>query len=198
MNYNINPVFHQGTPALLDLITSLGNVFLKADRTHASEDMPLSASSYMTFSPLGTVYHAHQTPGSYVSMTNSLQSYKYYYDVMRSIKAPYKTYLLLAMIYDFMAFTAQLYRRMLGTHRLILTNMTAIRNTLHKSLNCIMSADQTDEYKDLVSVSKVIALTSMPLPAPPGASTTTSTVSDPALIKWDHQHQYGNTECGMY
>jgi hypothetical protein len=164
VNYGVNPVFRQGTPALLELITSLGSVFLRADRTAASTDIPLSESSYMTFSPLGSVYHAQQTPGSYVSMTSSLQSYKYYYDLIKDIQSPHKTYLLLAIIYDFMAFTAQLYSRLLGDHRLNLPNMNCIRGALLKSINRIMSAYMIDEYKDLISIFKVIAETSMPLP----------------------------------
>ena len=72
VNYGVNPVLRKGSPALLELITSLGSVFLRADRTAASTDMPLSETSYMIFSPLGSVYHAQQAPGSYVSMTSSL------------------------------------------------------------------------------------------------------------------------------
>jgi hypothetical protein len=172
VNYPVNPVFRLGTPALLDLITSLGSVFLKADNTAASLEVPLTNSSYMSFSPLGSVYHSQQHPGSYVSMTSSLQSYKYYFDLLQRVQPAHKTYLLLAIIYDFMAFTAQLYSRMLGRCRINLTNMTAIRTTLHSQLHCILSAEMTNEYIEFISVLKVIALTSMPLPRTPDGSHT--------------------------
>jgi hypothetical protein len=151
VSYSVNPVFRQGSPALLDLITSLGSVFLKADRTAASLEVPLTQSIYMSFSPLGSVYHAQQSPGSYVSMTCSLQSYKYYFDLLETVQPTHKTYLLLAIIYDFMAFTAQLYSRMLGKCRLNLTNMAAIRATLQANLSCILTADMTEEYNEYLS-----------------------------------------------
>jgi hypothetical protein len=50
--------------------------------------------------------------------------------------------------------------------------MAAIRATLHSNLHCILSADMTHEYIDFISVLKVIALTSMPLPRTTDASYT--------------------------
>ena len=64
--YEVNSVFRTGTPAFMELITSLGNTFLKANRFAASWHVPLSSESYMTFSPLSTTYHAPGSPGSYI------------------------------------------------------------------------------------------------------------------------------------
>ena len=124
----------------------------------------------MTFSPLGSAYHELGSPGSYVSMTSSLQAYKYYYDLMEDLDGVYKQYLLLAMLYDFMAFTAQLYSRMLQDFTRNLKNLNAVRDTLFNCLNCLHTIGMSEEFSDLVRLFKIIAKTSMPLPPTPSTS----------------------------
>ena len=112
--YDTPPVIRQGSHNFLDLITALGVTFLKAIQYAAPLDVPLNDTSYMTFSILGSVYHAPDTPGSYISQASSVQTFAYYARfVDKHTVGNIHRYLILTIIYDFMAFTAQLYRRVL-------------------------------------------------------------------------------------
>ena len=164
--YEVNSVFRTGTPAFMELITSLGNTFLKADRFAASRHIPLSSESYMTFSPLSTTYHAPGSPGSYISTQPSVQAYSYYFNLLDKIDitGDVKMYLLLTIIYDFMAFSAQLYRRILKDRAPSLKHMSAIRSTLQRAITAVLDRTCTPEYISLLHIFNAIADTIMPNP----------------------------------
>ena len=65
--YNIMPDFRTGSPALLDLLQNIGRSYLRASHIAIPMTTPITGSSYMTFSPLSTVYNPPGTVGSYVS-----------------------------------------------------------------------------------------------------------------------------------
>ena len=65
--YTVMSDIRVGTPALLDLIQHIGQISLRARFTPIPLTTPITATSYMTFSPLSNVYHAPNTPGSYIS-----------------------------------------------------------------------------------------------------------------------------------
>ena len=94
-----------GTPAPLDLIQHIGQIYLRARFTPIPLTTPITATSYMTFSPLSNVYHAPNTPGSYISTVACVADFIYYYDHI-TCTGIVRQYMLLALIYDFMAFSA--------------------------------------------------------------------------------------------
>lgn len=162
--YDVHPGIRQGSPHLLELVTSIGSTFLKAVRYSADQHATLTPESYMTFSPLGHTYHPPNTPGSYVSSVQCLHDYKYYFDICGLVNTSAKTYMHLAIIYDFMAFTSQLYRNLLGRKVPSLRNMAVVRRFLRRSISDIMCITESQEYSDLLEIFRVICDTAMPNP----------------------------------
>ena len=104
--YNIMPDFRTGSPALLDLLQNIGRSYLRAKHIAIPMTTPITGSSYMTFSPLSTVYNPPGTVGSYVSTVSTVADFLYYYSHL-TVQGTSRTYLILALIYDFMAYCAQ-------------------------------------------------------------------------------------------
>ena len=118
----------------------------------------------MTFSPISNVYHAPNTPGSYISTVACVADYIYYYDHITST-GNVRQYMLLALIYDFMAFSAQVYGTILR-HRppslkQLLSARLALRFAIQQNRGTIRPEP---EFANLIKIMLCIADTVMPNP----------------------------------
>ena len=163
--YTVIPDFRTGTPALLDLIQNIGRSYLRAIYTPIPFLSPITEDSYMTFSPLRTVYNAPSTPGSYVSTVACVADYLYYFDHLNTVAGNTRQYLLLAIIYDFMAFSAQKYRRILGSRPPSVKQLVAARTALRNTIQQVRGTSRNStEYDHLIRIMLCIAATIMPIP----------------------------------
>ena len=179
--YNIMPDFRTGSPALLDLLQNIGRSYLRAKHIAIPMTTPITGSSYMTFSPLSTVYNPPGTVGSYVSTVSTVADFLYYYSHL-TVQGTSRTYLILALIYDFMAYCAQYYRRVLQHRPASNRQLTSARQALRRSLsNIIGTIPSTQEYRNLTKIMYCIIDTIMPnpylLPAAPESSFASPTPS---------------------
>ena len=162
--YTIMPDFRIGSPALLDLIQNIGRSYLRAIYTAIPMTTLITGSSYMTFSPLSTVYNAPGTAGSYVSNVACVADFFYYYNHL-TVLGTSRTYLILAIIYDFMAYCAQFFRRVLEHRPASNRQLAAARITLRRSITMILgTSPQTPEFKNLTKIMYCIIETIMPNP----------------------------------
>ena len=133
--YTVMSDIRVGTPALLYLVQHIGQIYLRARFTPIPLTTPITATSYMTFSPLSNVYHAPNTPGSTVAC---VADFIYYYDHITSTGNVCQ-YMLLALIYDFMAFSAQVYRTILRHRPPSLKQLLSTRAALRAAIQqCVM------------------------------------------------------------
>ena len=179
--YNIMPDFRTGSPALLDLLQNIGRSYLRAKHIAIPMTTPITGSSYVTFSPLSTVYNPPGTVGSYVSTVSTVADFLYYYSHL-TVQGTSRTYLILALIYDFMAYCAQYYRRVLQHRPASNRQLTSARQALRRSLsNIIGTIPSTQEYRNLTKIMYCIIDTIMPnpylLPAAPESSFASPTPS---------------------
>jgi hypothetical protein len=109
--------------SLMDLLHSIQ--FLAGAHFEGQCTMPQyrgywNADDFMTFSPTDPAYIHSGLPGSYVSTTPDLVAFIAHTVDLDTIESTFMTQpmqqqlLYLALIFDFMAFTAQTFRRVLG------------------------------------------------------------------------------------
>ena len=150
--YNIMPDFRTGSPALLDLLQNIGRSYLRAVYLAIPMTTPITGSTYMTFSPLSTVYNAPGTAGSYVSTVSNVADFLYYYEHLTVVSTS-RAYLILAIIYDFMAYCAQYYHRVLQHRPASIRQLVSARTALRCSLTSILGTiPHTQEYENLTKI----------------------------------------------
>ena len=156
------PDFRTGSPALLDLLQNIGRNYLRANHIAIPMTTPITGSSYMTFSLLSTVYNTPGTVGSYVSTVSNVADFLYYYEHLTVVSTS-RTYLILAIIYDFMAYCAQYYRRVLQHRPASIRQLVSARTALRRSLTSILGTiPHTQEYENLTKIMYCIIDTIMP------------------------------------
>jgi hypothetical protein len=104
---------------------------------------------FMMFSPLGPSYFQPGTPGSYVSTTEDLHAFSSHtvdLDTLESTFMTTTTHQLpnLALLFDFMAFTAQTFRRVLGSKMSSAANLKAIRDIMIENLSTMDATFDND------------------------------------------------------
>ena len=117
----------------------------------------------MTFSPLSNVYHAPNTPESYISTVACVADFIYYYDHITST-GNVRQYMLLALIYDFMAFSAQVYGTILRHRPPSLKQLLSARAALRAAIQQVRgTVRHGTEFANLIK-RLCIADTIMPNP----------------------------------
>ena len=163
-----------GDPHLLELLNVIGNVFLHAGTVTRHADTPLGPGSYNSFSPYATQFNHQPSPGSYTSCIITINDYVHYYEQAArvSLFSETRNYLMLTIIYDFMAFSSQYYRRNLAHRDPTPERMAPLRSALLEGINMLSetarpSDDYIIEFRNLIEIFKAIAHDAIPLPSMP-------------------------------
>ena len=124
----------------------------------------------MTFSPTGPPYIPPGSPGSYVSTTPDLDAFcSNPVDIdcieATTLDANMVQLLYLALIFDFMAFTAQTVRRVLGRKPSSLSNLQAIKDIMIENLSTMKAHFVNDTMTVTLDIFKAIVLDSEPTPS---------------------------------
>jgi hypothetical protein len=96
-------------------------------------------TNFMTFYPVHPNYKQPGSPGFYISRTPDIShNYQHMLAIKKLQKDPeQENLIMLAMMLDFMAFTAQTYRRLLGTRPSPAAQLQAIRNIMVMSIHAM-------------------------------------------------------------
>lgn len=163
---------YRGDPHVLELLQMIGNVFLHASTTQHPPGVPLTAGSYNSFSPFANTFNHQPDYGSYTSSVIAIIDYVYYFNTVFAVSTddPTRPYLYLAIIYDFMAFTSQYYRRALDDRAPTPTNMRSYEHKLKEGIctmatRAVISQGGQREFDDLLQVFYSIAENACPIPA---------------------------------
>ena len=165
------PVY-RGDPHVLELLQMIGNVFLHASTNQQPADVPLTAGSYNSFSPFANTFNHQPDHGSYTSSVIAVIDYVYHFNTAYTVSPydPTRPYLYLSIIYDFMAFTSQYYRRALNDEAPTPANMKRHEIRLRGGITtmatrAVVVEGAEREFADLVQVFYAIAENACPIPA---------------------------------
>jgi hypothetical protein len=130
---------------------------------------------FMTFSPLGRPYIQPGHPGSYVSTTEDRNAFSSHVVDLDTLESNFMTttmqqLLYLALLFDFMAFTAQTFRRVLGSKPSSAANLKAIRDLMLENLSTMDATFDNDLYSLTITQFKAVVLEIEPTPPLPGTS----------------------------
>jgi hypothetical protein len=118
---------------------------------------------FMTFSPLGPPYKQPGHPGYYVSTTEDLNTFSVHIVDLDTLESSFMTQnmhqlLYLALLFDFMAFTAQTFRRVLGSKPSSAANLKAIRDIMLENLSTMDATFDNDQYSLTIAQFKAVVL----------------------------------------
>jgi hypothetical protein len=124
---------------------------------------------FMTFSPLGPPYMRPGTSASYVSTTEDLNAFSSHVVDLDTLESNFMTttmhqLLYLGLFLDFMAFTAQTFRRVLGSKISSATNLKAIRVMMIENLSTMDATFGKDLYSLTITQFKAVVLEIEPTP----------------------------------
>jgi hypothetical protein len=180
---------------------TIGREYLRADVEYMIPDPIWKARDFMTFDPVDTVYHPPGTQGSYISRMPNIEGYGRYYNDLRtkykSMPPSFYSYYILALIFDFMAFTAQTFRALLGTRVGTESNLSSMRELMNQSLDAMLEHQLYDDHlhETLYNVFRGIITEIGPIPVPTTGTTTPPHDSDTRPQKYitprAHHRHYG-------
>ena len=164
----VRPDIRSGSLDLMHLIYTIGRDYLKAIVPPMTASSYWEPRSFMTFDPVDPEYKLPNSEGSYTSTMASIETYlKTFYDLkeMRLPPADEAIYILV-IIYDFMAFTAQTMRKVIGPdghgteHHL-----KGIRELMNDTMHLLIPyARETTPVYQLCQVFSAIVAESAPIP----------------------------------
>jgi hypothetical protein len=163
---------YMGDPHLLELLNVLGNAFLHAHTSPRALNDTLSIGSYNSFSPFAIGFNSLPSKGAYRSSIITIGDYVHYYKQAADIDvhSPTRAYLILTIIYDFMAFTSAFYRASLQDHAPHPQNMAKIRDILITTLLTMTHKEDLvphkhlQEFSDLLEIFIAVAENAAPTP----------------------------------
>jgi Zinc finger C-x8-C-x5-C-x3-H type (and similar) len=164
---------YRGDPHVLELLQMIGNVLLHASTNqHPIDGVPLTAGSYNSFSPFSNTFNHQPDRGSYTSSVIAIMDYVYHFNTVFSVSPddPTRPYLFLAIIYDFMAFTSQYYRRALNDEAPTPFNMKNYESKLvagicTMAVRAVLIEGGQRDFDDFVQVFYAIAANACPIPS---------------------------------
>lgn len=163
---------YMGDPHLLELLNVLGNAFLHAHTSPRAPNDTLTIGSYNSFSPFSSGFNSLPHKGAYRSSIITIGDYVHYYKQAAAIDmtSPTRAYLLLTIIYDFMAFTSAFYRASLQDHAPHPHNLAKIRDILITTLltmshkEDLVPYEHLQEFTDLLEIFVAVAENAAPTP----------------------------------
>jgi hypothetical protein len=164
------PDIADGSPGLLYILYLIAADFMGADVTfpqyHGSS---FHSQEFMTMNPLVDRYIEPGRPGSYISTIRDIRQYMNVYATIQRVKAgnEFKVYHILALVYDFMFFCAQMYRAVLEHRSATIDNLAAARTLVFESLQRMdLETDDNIIWYDITrclrAVAAEVALTPLP------------------------------------
>ena len=179
-----------GDPHLLELLNVIGNVFLHASTTPHHADTPLVEGSYNSFSPFAKTFNHVTYAGSYQSSVINIFSYGFYFNCICKLD-PYtdiRAYLMLTIIYDFMAFTSKYYRFRLNSKPASVSRLSVYRDEL---LRCIadysnhinIDNENALEFEALKEIFRAVIKNASPIPHLPADGNIIQFTTPPASRK---------------
>ena len=179
-----------GDPHLLELLNVIGNVFLHASTVTRHANTPLIEGSYNTFSPFSKTFNHVTFEGSYQSSVINIFSYGFYYNCICKLDPhdDIRAYLLLTIIYDFMAFTSLYLRTRLNMKEPSLYRLSFSRNSL---LECVddfpehisIDPENAQEFTALTEIFRAIIKNASPIPRLPADGAVIAFTTPPATRK---------------
>ena len=179
-----------GDPHLLELLNVLGNVFLHASTVPHYAHTPLVEGSYNSFSPFAKKFNHVTFEGSYQSSVINIFSYGFYYKCICKLNKldDIRAYLMLTIIYDFMAFVSKYYRFRLGAREPSEFRMTIYRDEL---LGCIsdfsteiqIDPENAHEFIAMIAIFEAIIKNASPIPRLPADGALVTFFTPPAIRK---------------
>ena len=173
-----------GLPPLLEVLNNFGQVFLHASAFPAASDIVLTEDSYNSFSPCRDHFNLSGLPGSYTSTMGSVLYYKItLQDTFRVHLC--RPYIILTLIYDFMAFTSQTYREYIGSADPTIKSLARIRRALSSVVLIVkdnadnIPVEDIPEFLRLMDIFHAISMNALPTPyiAPSFLVSTQSTTT---------------------
>ena len=161
-----------GSPQLLEVLNNFGQVFLRACAFPAASDQVLTPESYNSFSPTTDHFNFPGSPGCYTSTMGSVHDYIIYYKITlqdsfrNHISRPY---IILTLIYDFMAFTSYVYRVWHTSYTPTIKSLTRIREALSSVVlivkqNADIPTTDLPEFHRLMDMFYAITRNALPTP----------------------------------
>ena len=179
-----------GDPPLLELLNVIGNVFLHASTVSRYAHTPFVEGSYNTFSPFAKTFNHVTFEGSYQSSVINIFSYGFYYNCVCKLDPldDIRAYLILTIIYDFMAFISLYLRSRLGIKEPSLYRLSHFRNDL---LQCdddfpehiSIDPDNAQEFTALTEIFRAIIKNASPIPLLPADGSVIAFTTPPATRK---------------
>ena len=177
-----------GLPPLLEVLNNFGQVFLHASAFPAASEISLTEDSYNSFSPCRDHFNLPGSPGSYTSTMGSVQDYVIYYTITLQERFRVhlsRPYIILTLIYDFMAFTSQTYREYFGSADPTIKSLARIRRAFSSVVLIVKDNAHDIPYVDLPGFRRLmdmfhaISMNALPTPyiVPLFLSSTLSTPS---------------------
>ena len=156
-----------GNPDLLHVLYCIGQSQYNARVEYFGYWEP---NQFMTFSPTGPAYIPPGSPGSYVSTTPDLGAFASNLVDIDCIEttlldANMVQLLYLALIFDFIAFTAQTFRRVLGRKPSSPANLKAIKDIMIENLSTMKAHFDNDTATVTIEIFKAVVLDSEPIPS---------------------------------
>ena len=159
-----------GDSALMHCLYHIGQTNYKARVTIPAYRGYWEPNQFMTFSPSGPPYISDDYPGSYISRTPNLTAFADYICAIDDMKSNHPNtdmiqILYLSVVFDFIAFTSQTFRRVLKRKPSTPDNLKAIRDIMVENISTMKAHHDSDNFSVMADILKAVVLDSEPIPS---------------------------------
>ena len=152
-----------GDSALMHCLYQIGQTNFDARVTIPTYRGYWEPNQFMTFSPSGPPYIPDDYPGSYISRTPQLGAFADYICAIDDMNSNYLNsdiiqILYLSVVFDFMAFTAQTFRRVLKRKPSTPANLKAIRDIMVENISTMKARHDSDNFSVMAHILKAVVL----------------------------------------
>jgi hypothetical protein len=159
-----------GDSALMHCLYQIGQTNYDAKVTIPTYRGYWEPNQFMTFSPSGPPYIPEDYPGSYISRTPNLSAFADYIEAIDNMRSGFLNtdmiqILYLSVVFDFMAFTAQTFRRVLKGKQSTPENLKAIRDIMVENISTMKAHHDCDTFSVMADILKAVVPDSEPVPS---------------------------------
>jgi hypothetical protein len=159
-----------GDSALMHCLYQIGQTNYDAKVTIPAYRGYWEPNQFMTFSPSGPPYIPEDYPGSYVSRTPHLSAFAEYISAIdnmysNNLNTDMIQILYLSVVFDFMAFTAQTFHRVLKRKPSNPAKLKAIRDIMVENIATMTAHHDSDNFTVMTDILKAVVLDSKPIPS---------------------------------
>ena len=164
----VHPDIRSRSLDLMQVIYTIGRDYLKAIVPTMTSTFYWQPRSFMTFDPVDPEYKLPNSEGSYTSTMASIETYILTFRALKESKLPddMEAIYNLVLIYDFMAFTAQTMRKVIGPDRNGTEyHLKGIRELMNDTMHMLTPFTlQSDPVYQLCQVFSAVIAESAPIP----------------------------------